>query len=317
MTKRTFEASPAVRKRVPLLVGLTGPTGVGKTMSALRLASGMASVDEGEIYVLDTERGRATHYADRFTFHHVPFMPPFSPADYVAAIEYVAERMGNKPGVLVIDSISHCWEGEGGVLDMHDAEKGKTRGVGAWAKPKREYRKMIDCLLQAPCHIIICARAKWALKVEPGKEPVPIGWQAVIDPKRDLVYELAVNCLLLPGANGVPSWKPDMPAEREIAKRAIWSDPMFSEVKQLDEATGAMLAKWAAGTKPRSLDEILTELDTCRDPATLGTLRTDAKIAWRSLGKADQQRVKAAIDAATKRIEDSRAEPSDANEDAR
>jgi hypothetical protein len=318
MSKRMFQDAPAVRKRVPLLVGLIGPSGTGKTYSALRLATGMASVDGGEVMFIDTERGRATHYAERFTFRHVPFTPPFSPSDYIAAIEYCVEQIGDKPGVIIIDSMSHCWEGDGGVLDM--AESSSKRGVGAWSHPKREYRRLINTLLQTPCHLIVCARAKWALKVEPGKEPTPIGWQAVLDPKKDLVYELAVNCLLLPGANGVPTWKPDLPAEKEIAKRACWSDPMFAEVKQLDEATGAMLAKWAAGTKTRSFDEIMAELATCADAAVLGTLRTDAKIAWRSLPKADQARLKTAIDSAVTRLEATtrqrEAEVSDANEDA-
>ena len=63
---RTFEAKPAVRQKVPLLCGLVGPSGGGKTFSALRLATGMQQVSGGDIYIVDTEARRALHYADRF-----------------------------------------------------------------------------------------------------------------------------------------------------------------------------------------------------------------------------------------------------------
>ena len=93
---RTFEAKPAARESVPLLVGLMGPSGCGKTMSALRLATGMQSVTGGEIYVIDTESRSALHYADDFTFQHVPFGAPFSPLDYLDAIEYVLNNADEK-----------------------------------------------------------------------------------------------------------------------------------------------------------------------------------------------------------------------------
>jgi ABC-type sulfate/molybdate transport systems ATPase subunit len=74
---RTFTDSPAVRESVPLLVGLMGASGSGKTYSALRIATGMQRVAGGEIFVIDTESKRSLHYADTFKFRHVPFDAPF------------------------------------------------------------------------------------------------------------------------------------------------------------------------------------------------------------------------------------------------
>src|SRR5689334_3112922 len=83
---RTFTALPAKRTKVPLFIGLFGPSGCGKTMSALRIATGIAEVTGGDVYVVDTEAGRALHYADRFKFQHMPFEAPFGSLDYLQVV---------------------------------------------------------------------------------------------------------------------------------------------------------------------------------------------------------------------------------------
>ena len=144
-----FEIKKATRKAIPAIICLYGKSGGGKTYSALRLAQGLG----GKICVIDTENGRASHYADEFDFDVIDLNPPFSPARYIEAIK-TAQDAGYK--AIVIDSISHEWEGTGGCLEM--AEGGK--GLQAWAKPKAEHRKMMNMLLQSKSHIIFCARAK-------------------------------------------------------------------------------------------------------------------------------------------------------------
>ena len=181
--QRTFDDKPAARESVPLLIGLMGPSGGGKTFSALRLGTGMQRVSGGEIFVIDTEARRALHYADRFRFRHVVFEAPFSPLDYLAAIEHCVKR-GAK--TIIVDSMSHEHEGPGGVLEMHAAEvkrmaggdTGKAERVKmlAWAKPKADRRRMINSILQVPCNFIFCFRAKEKLKIERGKEPEPRGF---------------------------------------------------------------------------------------------------------------------------------------------
>src|SRR4029079_18921024 len=114
MTIRSFDDKPAVRERVPLLVGLVGPSGGGKTFSALRLAKGFQRVTGSEVYFIDTEARRALHYADRFQFRHVAFGAPFGPLDYLAAIQHCVAK-GAK--TIIVDSMSHEHEGPGGVLE--------------------------------------------------------------------------------------------------------------------------------------------------------------------------------------------------------
>jgi len=125
MTTRSFEDRVAIRERVPLLIGLGGPSGSGKTFSALRLATGMQRVTGGEIYFIDTEARRALHYAEQFNFRHVEFKAPFSPLDYLAAIEFCVKKAA---GVVIVDSMSHEHEGPGGVLEWHEAELDRMAG---------------------------------------------------------------------------------------------------------------------------------------------------------------------------------------------
>lgn len=249
---RTFVDKPAVRERVPLLIGLVGASGSGKTFSALRLAAGIQKVADGPVFVIDTEARRSLHYASLFKFRHVEFGAPFSPLDYLAAIEHCV-RQGAK--TIVVDSASHEHEGPGGVLEMHTAEVerlSKAWGVSAdkanipaWAGPKQKRRQLLNALLQMSCNFIFCFRAKEKLKIVPGKNPQPLGWMPIAG--EEFVYEMALNCLLYPGSGGVPSWHPEEMGEKAMVKLPEQFKDLFSDRKPLSEETGQKLAEWAAG----------------------------------------------------------------------
>ena len=136
-----FTFRPAVREDVSLLIGLSGGTGSGKTRSAFRLATGIAG---GRPFaVIDTEAGRAKHYADAFRFDHGDLKPPFRPSAYEDAIKAADDA---KYPVIVVDSMSHEWAGEGGILDWQEDELQRMAGddwkkreackMAAWIKPK-------------------------------------------------------------------------------------------------------------------------------------------------------------------------------------
>ncbi|MDP8997742.1 MAG: ATP-binding protein [Pseudomonadota bacterium] len=274
---RVFESAVAVREKVPLLLGLMGPSGSGKTYSALRLATGIQSVSGGEIFVIDTEAKRAKHYADKFKFQHTPFGAPFSPTDYLAAIQHC---MAKGAGVIVVDSMSHEHEGQGGVLEMHEAELDRMTGKDgeawkrnannfpAWAKPKAERRKLISALLQMNCNFIFCFRAKEKAKPvkKDGKSSLENqGWMPIAG--EEFIFEQTANMLLLPSSNGVPTWRSEYPGERSMMKlpeqfRGI----LDREDAQLTEDIGAQLAEWAKGAPPR-----------IANPATLELARTAAR----------------------------------------
>jgi len=150
-----MEIKKAERKAIPAIICFYGKSGGGKTYSALKLAQGL--IGNNRICLIDTENGRASHYADEFDFDVIDLAPPFTPARYIEAIN-AAQKEGYK--AIVIDSISHEWEGTGGCLEMAE---GKS-GLQAWALPKEKHRKLMNMLLQAKSHIIFCARAKYDLE---------------------------------------------------------------------------------------------------------------------------------------------------------
>lgn len=156
----------ATRKQAKARVALDGPAGSGKTYTSLIAATSLAN--GGKIAVIDTERGSASLYADEFDFD-VQELNDFNPRNYIKAI-HEAEQAGYS--VIVIDSMSHAWEGSGGVLDMHDAaiKRQKTENsFTAWKDVTPVHREFVDTMLQSPCHIIATMRAKMEYVQENGK----------------------------------------------------------------------------------------------------------------------------------------------------
>ena len=120
----------AERKKAKLRLGLDGPSGSGKTHSALLIASGLVS---GNIFLIDTERDSATLEIGKPgipEFLHAPLYPPYTPARYQ---EYVREAVNEGAELIIIDSLSHAWSGNGGVLDMHDKAAKAQRSGNSWA----------------------------------------------------------------------------------------------------------------------------------------------------------------------------------------
>jgi len=329
---RTFEAKPAVRDHVPLLIGLIGPSGSGKTYSALRLATGIQRVTGGDIVGIDTEARRMLHYSDGFRFKHIEFAAPFGSDDYLAALRY-AVSLGAK--IIVVDSMSHEHDGPGGMLDAHDSELDRLAGndyakrervkMLAWQKPKAARRRLITGMLQLNANFIFCFRARETVKPIKG-QIVPMGFMPIAG--EEFLFEQTINCLLLPAAGGVPSWQSDNVGEKMMIKLPKQFEKLFADRKPLDENTGEVLARWAAGSNPPSpatsppgpaaadtapsqtmeptsdaseganpkppLDE-LTRLDHLLDEAAQRGSEV-LKVAWKNLTPAQQKALKAALD---------------------
>ncbi len=247
---RTFEDKPAKREAVPLLIGIVGSSGSGKTFSALRLASGIG----GPIFFLDSEAKRALWYADKFDFQHVEFKAPFSPDDYLAAIQYCFEK-GAK--TIIIDSFSMEWEGQDGVLEMQEKELDRIAGndyakrdrckMMAWIKPKMQHRKLLNAILQMPVNFIFCFRAKEKIDLSQQK-PRPLGWMPIASD--DVIYEMSLNVLLMPNSRGIPCWHPAEMGEKAIIKLPSQFEAIFAKNEPLSEEIGGKLANWAKGVTP-------------------------------------------------------------------
>lgn len=240
----SYSFRPAVREAVGLLIGLAGASGSGKTMSAMRLAAGI--VGKGNRFaVIDTEARRSLHYAEMFDFDMCELHPKFRPDNYAEAI-IAADKAGYK--VIVVDSMSHEWAGEGGVIDFQDEELDRMAGddwkkreackMAAWIKPKTQHKMMVQKLLQVKATIILCFRAEEKVKMEKenGKTViVPIGWQPICE--KNLPYELTVSFLLTPDAPGMPK-----PLKLQEQHKAL-----FPLDKPINEESGRLVAAWAAG----------------------------------------------------------------------
>ena len=233
---------PAVREQIPLLLGLAGGTGSGKTFSALELAKGIA---QGKRFaVIDSENGRAKHYADIFDFDHAEIHAPFRPQVYIDAI--TAADAAGYPCV-VVDSASHEWYGDGGCLDWHDELMGgqQSKNLSAWIEPKREHKRLVTRLLQIQAHVILCFRAEpkvEAVRKDGRLEIVPKasltgldGWIPIAE--KNLPFELTASLLLMADRPGVP--KPiKLPEQLK---------PLVSLEEPLTAKSGLALAAWAAG----------------------------------------------------------------------
>lgn len=239
----TFTFRPATRENVGLLIGLIGPSGSGKTYSAMRLAAGIAG--DKPFAVIDTEAGRAKHYADKFRFDHGDLRAPFRPDAYMEAI--VAADEAGYPAV-VVDSVSHEHAGAGGLLEWHEEELDRMAGdnwqkreavkMAAWIKPKMAHKAMVQRLLQVRTHLILCFRAEEKVKMErvDGKMKItPLGWVPICE--KSLPYELTTSLLLTPDAPGVPR-----PIKLQDQHREL-----FPLDKPITEDAGRRIAAWAAG----------------------------------------------------------------------
>lgn len=249
----TFEfVENARRESTPLLIGLVGPSGGGKTKSALRLAAGIQKVRGGKLVGIDTEARRMLHYADDFPLTYLEFKAPFSSKRYLEALKAAADKA--QGGVVIVDSMSHEHEGEGGYLEYHEAELDRLAGndwkkrerenFRGWIKPAQERRRLINSILQMNCAFIFCFRAKEKLKIVTGGQPVPLGWQAIAGD--EFAFEMTVRCLLPPGANGLPDWSPEA-CKNNVPKRSDVHRLLVPDGAQLSEQIGESLALWAKG----------------------------------------------------------------------
>jgi len=180
------------RHKVKLRLGISGASGFGKTYSALQLAYGMTS-NWSKIAVIDTENASASLYSDLGNFNVLNLFPSFSPEQYIEAIE-ICEKSNME--VVIIDSITHEWQGAGGCLQIHEQLGGRFQD---WARVKPRHQKFIDKILQSKCHIITTTRRKTDYSLDVGSngksKVVKHGTKEITS--EGFEYELSVNFELM------------------------------------------------------------------------------------------------------------------------
>lgn len=153
----------AVKYQAKGRIALAGPAGAGKTMTALKIATALAN--GGEIAVIDTERGSASKYADLFSFD-VMELDSYHPDKFVQGIQE-AEAAGY--AVLVIDSLSHAWNGPGGLLEIVEGITKRSQSknsFNAWSEATPIQNRLIDTITRAKLHIIVTMRSKAEYVIE-------------------------------------------------------------------------------------------------------------------------------------------------------
>lgn len=146
----------AERRKAKLRLAITGPAGSGKTYGALLIAQGLG----GKIAMIDTENGSGDLYADTCDYDVETLTAPYSVQKYLASI-HEAEEEGYD--ILIIDSLSHAWNGEGGLLDMHNkltTSMKSGNSYAAWNKITPWQNRLIETMLGSKCHIIATMRSK-------------------------------------------------------------------------------------------------------------------------------------------------------------
>lgn len=222
----------ATKKQAKGRLAIDGPSGSGKTFTALRVAKALAPT--GKIAVIDTERGSASKYADLFQFDVCEIVDDFHPQHYIKALKE-AEDAGYE--VVVIDSLSHAWEGAGGVLELTDKEATRSRSGNsytAWRATTPIHNSLINAMLQSRCHVIVTMRSKTEYVLEENdrgqKVPKKVGMAPVQRAGMEYEFDVVVDMDLK--HNGV------------VAKTRCHSltDKVFSPPTEAD--LGKVFAEW-------------------------------------------------------------------------
>jgi hypothetical protein len=180
----------ASRQRVKIKMALQGPSGAGKTYSALLLAFGLCG-NWSKVCVIDTENRSSELYAHLGDYFVAPIAPPFAPEKYIDAIK-ACENEGIE--VIIIESVSHEWEGIGGILEQHSQMTGNS--YVNWNKLTPRHNSFVQTILQSPCHVIGTIRSKqeYVLNEKNGKMvPEKLGMKGVTREGMDYEFTLVLE----------------------------------------------------------------------------------------------------------------------------
>jgi hypothetical protein len=189
----TFQKAQRITKKAR--IGICGAAGSGKTLTSLKLASGLGR----RIALVDTENNSSVLYADRVDFDVLNIEPPFEINKYINAI-HQAEAAGYD--VLILDSISHAWAGEGGLLDTQGKmADGGMNSFTAWRKLTPQHNAFIEAMIRSKLHLIATMRSKMDYVVETNEKgksvPKKVGLAPVqregMDYEFDIVFDLDLN----------------------------------------------------------------------------------------------------------------------------
>lgn len=231
----TFTLRKAERKQAKLRIGLSAPSGAGKTYSALLLAYGITG-DWSKVALIDTESGSGELYAHLGDYNTIQLEAPYTPERYVDALQACIDA-GMQ--TVIIDSASHEWDGKGGVLQINEAlANAKYRGNtwAAWNETTPRHQRFIEAIVTAPVHIITCVRNKTDTVMTDDKKVKKVGIKEI--QREGFEYELTLNLNIDRDTHMAT-------ASKDRTELFINSDPFI-----VTTDTGRKLADWANSGAP-------------------------------------------------------------------
>ena len=247
----TMTFRKAQRSQAKLRLAIAGPSGSGKTYGALLIAKGLS----GKVAVIDTEQNSSTLYDSLLEFDVLNLQPPYRPERFIEAIK-AAELAGYD--IIIIDSISHEWNGAGGCLELNDEiAKTKYRGNSwsAWNETTPRHRAFVDAILASKCHIIATMRSKTetAQVEENGRKAVKkLGMKS--EQREGSEYEFTTVL--------------DLVHDGHYATASKDRSGLFGgDPTKISAETGRKLSTWLAGAQPTLPPGISTLLAPVENPS--------------------------------------------------
>jgi hypothetical protein len=251
----------AERRHSRLRLAVTGASNGGKTYTSLELAFGiveelisrgvLAGTLEGKVGVVDTERKSAQLYAHLGPYDTVDLGPPYTVARYVQALALL-ERAGC--AVITLDSISHAWDGAGGVLALLDSFQAgeKFSAYGTAVKPAQN--EFVDAMLRSPCHIIATMRSKTAWVLEDQEKRTSSGGVRTVKAPR----RIGMAPIQRPGIEYEFTTMLDLDTDTHQARVLKNRCPVFADwtPKVLTREHGRRLAAWLMEGAPLPAEQV-------------------------------------------------------------
>lgn len=247
-----MEIKKAQRMKAKLRLGIAAPSGAGKTYSALLMAFGLG----GKIGLVDTEHGSGHLYAHLGEYDVIGIEAPYTVAKYIEAIK-TFEDAGYQ--TVIIDSLSHAWAGDGGLLDKQGkmADRG-ANSFAAWRTITPEHNALVDAMLRSPCHVIATMRAKQDYVLETNdkgkQQPKKVGMAPV--QREGMEYEFTV--MLDVDMHHIASASKD--------RTSLFDGRFF----KIGEETGAELLQWLeTGVEGPDVKAIISSIRNAQNPESL------------------------------------------------
>lgn len=282
--KQAITFSKAVRANLNVRLALCGPTGSGKTYTALSAAQALA--EGGTVAVIDSERSSSNRYADRFSFDLMS-LTSFHPDTYIDALE-AAAAAGYR--VIIIDSLSHAWDGTDGLLSQVDAITKRSKMANSftsWREATPIHNRLIDAILDYPGHVIVTMRSKMEYVLETNSQGKMAPRKVAMAPiqRQGMEYEfdicadldndhnLVISKSRAESLDGKVINKPGPKFGAELlawAKGGVSTPATRSTTQQPKPVAPAPTAPTAPTTDtPKSDNQSITETETTTPPATV------------------------------------------------